>query len=292
VADDFLSGTTGAHTGRRAALEDVVCDAALAARAVKPRLARAAAAAPAARRRVLVVTVESAGRGGLAAPVRAELARSRHDVSVVTGPAGDRGKFENLNRLLADQDLGAVDWLVALDDDVTLPSGFLDGLLFLAERFSFSLAQPAHRRRSHAAWAVTRRVAGLVARRTAFVEIGPVTAFSGATNALRSSAGAWTEPTTRDSSLGQCSAIDDIALPGDAAHDDSLRPDLSPALKASAGIDDDDRGDRVLEMGNASHYPRGPHHNRHFAGDRKSVFGVITLLRPRYPDRRCPREAG
>src|ERR1700720_468406 len=58
-------------------------------------------------------------------------------------------------------------------------------------------------------------------------------------------------------SLGQRSAIDDIALPGDAAHDDSLRPDLSPALKASAGIDGDDRGDRVLEMGNASHYREG-----------------------------------
>jgi hypothetical protein len=46
-------------------------------------------------------------------------------------------------------------------------------------------------------------------------------------------------------------------LPGDAAHDDSLRPELSPALKASAGIDGDDRADRVLEMGDASHYREG-----------------------------------
>ena len=46
--------------------------------------------------------------------------------------------------------------------------------VFLAERFGLRLAQPAHRQRSHAAWAVTRRQAGSVARETAFVEIGPV----------------------------------------------------------------------------------------------------------------------
>jgi hypothetical protein len=65
-----------------------------------------------------------------------------------------------------------------LDDDVELPSGFLDRFLFLCERFSLSLAQPAHRLRSHAAWPVTRRRAASVVRETAFVEIGPVTAFA------------------------------------------------------------------------------------------------------------------
>ena len=39
------------------------------------------------------------------------------------------------------------------------------------------LAQPAHRLSSHAAWPVTRRRPASVARETAFVEIGPVTAF-------------------------------------------------------------------------------------------------------------------
>jgi hypothetical protein len=38
------------------------------------------------------------------------------------------------------------------------------------------MAQPAHRRRSHAAWPVTRRRPGQDVRRTRFVEIGPVTA--------------------------------------------------------------------------------------------------------------------
>ena len=47
-----------------------------------------------------------------------------------------------------------------------------------AEGFDFELAQPAHAFASHAAWDVTRRRAGVVARRTRFVEIGPVTALS------------------------------------------------------------------------------------------------------------------
>jgi GT2 family glycosyltransferase len=76
------------------------------------------------------------------------------------------------------RDLASYDWLLVIDDDVALPQGFLDRLLFLAERFQLDLAQPAHRARSHAAWRVTRRRAGVLARETPFVEIGPVTAFA------------------------------------------------------------------------------------------------------------------
>jgi hypothetical protein len=70
-----------------------------------------------------------------------------------------------------------LDWLVVLDDDVGLPHGFLDAFIFLAERFDLAIAQPAHRRYSHAAWDVTRRRRRSVVRETAFVEIGPVVAF-------------------------------------------------------------------------------------------------------------------
>ena len=59
-----------------------------------------------------------------------------------------------------------------------LPRGFLDRFLFLAERFSLDLAQPAHRLNSHAAWPLTRRRPCSVVRETPFVEIGPVTAFA------------------------------------------------------------------------------------------------------------------
>ena len=48
-----------------------------------------------------------------------------------------------------------------------LPRSFLDDFVFLCERFSLALAQPAHRLRSHAAWPVTRRHPGSVVRKTA-----------------------------------------------------------------------------------------------------------------------------
>jgi hypothetical protein len=126
---------------------------------------------------VLVVGIE---RPPLA--LSGELRRSAlHAVEVVTGPPGDRGKFENLNALLAGRSLEAVDWLVVADDDVVLPRGFLDRFLALCERYDLRLAQPAHRLASHAAWPVTRRRPASLVRETAFVEIGPVTAFHAST---------------------------------------------------------------------------------------------------------------
>jgi GT2 family glycosyltransferase len=108
---------------------------------------------------------------------RAELLRSRHEVDVVTAPPGERGKFENLNALLAEHPAAGRDWLLVVDDDVALPRGFLDAFLCAAERAGLELAQPAHRLHSHAAWEVTRRRASSTVRETSFVEIGPVTAF-------------------------------------------------------------------------------------------------------------------
>lgn len=183
--DDFASGETGIIVGRRlevrSRIEDTLLDAGQLLRLERPRLARAAAAAPP-RRRVLVAGVERTDRPNLMREARAELLRSRHDVEVVTCDVGGRGKFENLNALIAANDGAAGrDWLIAIDDDVELPRGFLDQFLFLAERFGLRLAQPAHKRRSHAAWRVTRRRAGTVARETGFVEIGPLCAFHATT---------------------------------------------------------------------------------------------------------------
>jgi GT2 family glycosyltransferase len=105
----------------------------------------------------------------------ARLRGTRHDLTLLTGPPGDRGKFENLNALLADHPADGHDWLLVLDDDVALPAGFLDDLIAAAERLDLTLAQPAHRCHSHAAWTVTHRRPFALARETAFVEIGPVT---------------------------------------------------------------------------------------------------------------------
>ena len=176
TSTDFLSGTSGQVHGiratTRAAVADAVCDAAALATLEPWRLRRATASSP--RRRVLVLTIERTDVPNVLAAARAELARSHHAVDVVGGVVGDRGKFQNLNALLESHPATGYDWLLVLDDDVRLPRGFLDGLVFLAERFDLALAQPAHRWRSHAAWAVTRRRPLSVARETRFVEIGPV----------------------------------------------------------------------------------------------------------------------
>ena len=179
ASDDFLSGTSGQVWGKRstsrALVTDALLDASALARLEPWRLPLAARAAP--RRRVLALGIERSDMPNLLSHARSELLRSHHDVDFAGTVAGSRGKFENLNALLAGRPAAGHDWLVVIDDDVVLPAGFLDAFIFLAERFDLTIAQPAHRRRSHAAWAVTRRQFRSVVRETAFVEIGPVFAF-------------------------------------------------------------------------------------------------------------------
>jgi GT2 family glycosyltransferase len=176
--EDFLSGASGIVGGRRRHLlraHDALLD--LRTLPGRVRAARAGRAGSAPRRRVLVVGVERTDVPGLMPQARAELERSRHDVTVDIAPAGGHGKFQNLNLLLARHDLATFDWVLVIDDDVALPRDFLDTFVACAEAGALRLAQPAHRRHSHAAWSVTRRRPGGDWRETTFVEIGPVTAF-------------------------------------------------------------------------------------------------------------------
>lgn len=178
--DDFLSGTSGFVSGKRATTRAVVADAMADVQARlrgQPWQLRRAAAAWPPRRRVLVLAVERENEPNLLGAARQELLRSRHAVTFASRPVAGRGKFENLNLLLADHPPEGQDWLIALDDDVALPRGFLDVFVFLIERFGLRLAQPAHRARSHAAWQVTRRRSGSLVRETNYVEIGPLVAF-------------------------------------------------------------------------------------------------------------------
>jgi GT2 family glycosyltransferase len=181
--EDFLSGTSGTVGGLDARLRgarDALTDTRELVSGERLRLWRAARHEPP-RRHVLVLGIERPVHRELAARAQAELRRSRHDVELHFAAPGALGKFENLNRLLAEHPPEGHDWLLVVDDDVELPRGFLDRFLFLCERFSLQLAQPAHRLRSHAAWPQTRRHAGSVVRETRFVEIGPVTAFASGT---------------------------------------------------------------------------------------------------------------
>jgi GT2 family glycosyltransferase len=183
AGEDFLSGTSGTVGGldavRRGARDEALNAWELVS-GRRLRLAHAARLAPP-RRRVLALGIERPERRELARAIAVELSRSRHQVELYTSAPQGRGKFENLNLLLAAHPPDGYDWLLVLDDDVELPRGFLDRFLFLCERFSLDLAQPAHRLHSHAAWPVTRRRPGSVVRETCFVEIGPVTAFARST---------------------------------------------------------------------------------------------------------------
>lgn len=176
-ARDYLSGRSGT-LGRRGLLagraRDLVADA-LTLR--KARAVRRAARTAPPRRRVVVAGVTRPELAKQARAIEAELGRSRHDLRLQLAPgAPGLGKWANLRAALEAQPPGGADWLLLVDDDVALPAGFLDAFLFCAERFGLLLAQPAHAFASHAAWPVTRRRPGAIARRTRFVEIGPVTA--------------------------------------------------------------------------------------------------------------------
>jgi hypothetical protein len=177
---DFLSGHSGTVRGLRRPLlraADALLDVEAAPRI--RRLDRAARERPP-RRRVLVVGVERPGR--LMNRPRAELHRTRHEVTMRTLPMGAAGRFEHLDALLRSQPPAGYDWLLVIDDDVVLPRGFLDRFLLCAEDAGLLLAQPAHRLHSHAAWPVTRRRPGGAVRLSRFAEIGPVTAFAAATH--------------------------------------------------------------------------------------------------------------
>lgn len=190
----FLSGESGTVAGKRLTVTRTAADWALqlasAATVTGPRLDRLAARQ--AGQRVLVLSIYRPG--SLLTRAIPRLSSERHDVTLALGatraPAPaladgtvlsdlTGGKFENLNRLLATAEpLDRFDWLVVCDDDVELAPRFLDRALALCERLDLDLAQPAQTMRSHAAWRVTRRRPFSLARRTGYVEIGPVTLFS------------------------------------------------------------------------------------------------------------------
>jgi hypothetical protein len=194
VSHDFLSGDAGDVTDPRRRLKrsagEIAFEAIDTLTLIRPRADRLAARQP--RRHVVVAAVYRSG--SLLPEALDALASDRHDVRLAFGAmdapdprlatqtvaAGLRGgKFENLNRVLAEALPREADWLLTLDDDLRLPPRFLDRFIALCERFELDLAQPAQTLRSHSAWKVVRRRPASLVRETRFVEVGPLTAFGG-----------------------------------------------------------------------------------------------------------------
>ena len=86
-------------------------------------------------------------------------------------------KFVLINRLFADIDIGGFDYVLVVDDDIYLPRHFLPSFLAYQEAFDFALAQPARAWHSHFDHAFALRRPWLLARRTRFVECGPLVSF-------------------------------------------------------------------------------------------------------------------
>lgn len=83
-------------------------------------------------------------------------------------------KFQLLNKLLKGVDLGRYRFVVVVDDDVELAERFLDRFLALQQRYQLALAQPARTHDSFIDHFFVAQLLGVEARRTRFVEIGPV----------------------------------------------------------------------------------------------------------------------
>ena len=86
-------------------------------------------------------------------------------------------KFVLVNRVLADIDIGGFDYVLVVDDDIHLPRHFLPSFLAYQDAFDFALAQPARAWHSHFDHAIAMRRPWLLARRTRFVECGPLVSF-------------------------------------------------------------------------------------------------------------------
>lgn len=83
-------------------------------------------------------------------------------------------KFALLNRLMEGVDVADYDFILLCDDDIQLPESFLDRFLDRQTQYDFALAQPARTHDSYTDHPIVEQVDGLDARRTRFVEIGPV----------------------------------------------------------------------------------------------------------------------
>jgi hypothetical protein len=86
-------------------------------------------------------------------------------------------KYRLMNQLLRAEDLARYDFVLNVDDDVVLPERFLERFLGLQSQLDFVIAQPARTANSHVDHPIVVQQRGVLARRTLFVEIGPIVSF-------------------------------------------------------------------------------------------------------------------
>jgi len=88
-----------------------------------------------------------------------------------------RPKFTLINELLSGENLKEYDYIIISDDDIVMPCNFLDLFLAIQKKYDFAIAQPARTHNSYIDHPFVEKLDGLQARRTRFVEIGPLVSF-------------------------------------------------------------------------------------------------------------------
>ena len=143
--------------------------------------------------RVLVVGIYLADKKNLASRITQELALScdwnveqqwvslgksqpNSDMAPFTVQFMDTAspKFLLLNQLLKRIELYDFEYVIVCDDDIELPAGFVDRYLAMVCRHDLAVAQPARTHDSYIDHRFVEQLDGIDARRTRFVEIGPL----------------------------------------------------------------------------------------------------------------------
>ena len=83
-------------------------------------------------------------------------------------------KFVLLNKLMTGEELEQFDYVIICDDDISFSETFLRSYLDLIIKYDLALAQPARTHNSYIDHYIVEQLDGLEARRTRFVEIGPL----------------------------------------------------------------------------------------------------------------------
>jgi hypothetical protein len=83
-------------------------------------------------------------------------------------------KFSIINSFLSTLDVSQFDYLIVVDDDIRVRTGFLDSFIGFQQHFNLAVAQPARTFNSFNDHKIVRRRFGSLARLTWFVEIGPL----------------------------------------------------------------------------------------------------------------------
>jgi hypothetical protein len=176
---DFFQSQTGHFHGQwraKGRIKDLVFDARLAWDWVALGAAGRREDVPV--RNILLAGVEVPSRQRDLQEVMRKLSNTRHNVTTICAPLlPGKGKFQNMNKGLGKVDLGAFEWLILVDDDITFPEDFLDKFIYLAEMTNLQICMPAHKFRSNQTFDLTVRHWASMVRLTHFVESGPLTAF-------------------------------------------------------------------------------------------------------------------